>query len=70
MAAHDRECTSAQLIQQSLRIILASAPRGLGVEKSLAEIASRVGFKHVEYLTFVFKRECGLPPSAYREQRV
>ncbi len=39
-----------------------------GTELSLAEIADRTGFRHVEYLTFVFKRECGMPPSAYRQQ--
>lgn len=35
---------------------------------SLAEIAERVGFKHVEYLTYVFKRETGQPPSVYRSR--
>lgn len=35
---------------------------------SLAEIAGRTGFRHIEYLTFVFKREHGLPPSTYRQQ--
>ena len=41
-----------------------------GTLLSLAEIAERTGFKHVEYLTVVFKRETGQPPSAYRaEQR-
>lgn len=42
----------------------------VGTDLSLAEIASHIGFKHVEYLTFVFKRECGVAPSAYRQQRV
>jgi LacI family transcriptional regulator len=37
-----------------------------GTNLSLAEIAERTGFKHVEYLTVVFKRECGHPPSVYR----
>jgi LacI family transcriptional regulator len=41
----------------------------VGTALPLAEIASRVGYKHVEYLTFAFKRECGVPPSAYRQQR-
>lgn len=34
----------------------------------LAEIASRLGFRHVEYLTVVFKREYGISPSAYRAE--
>lgn len=33
---------------------------------SLDEIAERVGFEHVEYLSVVFKRETGLTPSKYR----
>lgn len=32
----------------------------------LAVIADRAGFKHVEYLSVVFKRHFGLPPSQYR----
>lgn len=40
----------------------------VGSDLSLAEIAERVGFKHVEYLTYVFKRETGQPPSAYRAE--
>lgn len=32
----------------------------------LAEIAERTGFAHVEYLSVVFKRETGLPPSKFR----
>jgi LacI family transcriptional regulator len=35
---------------------------------SLAEIAGRTGFTHVEYLTFVFKRECGIPPTTFRAE--
>lgn len=38
----------------------------VGTELSLAEIADRAGFKYVEYLTFVFKREFGISPSSYR----
>lgn len=38
----------------------------VGTDLSLAEIAERAGFRHVEYLTFVFKREFGTSPSAYR----
>jgi LacI family transcriptional regulator len=40
-----------------------------GTDLPLAEIAGRVGFKHVEYLTVVFKRECGMAPSAYRQSQ-
>jgi hypothetical protein len=36
MAAHDGECASAQLVEQSRCVILAGAPRGLGVERQLA----------------------------------
>lgn len=32
----------------------------------LAEVAERAGFAHVEYLSVVFKRETGIPPSAFR----
>jgi LacI family transcriptional regulator len=41
-----------------------------GTKLSLAEIAGRTGFKHVEYMTFVFKRECGMAPSAYRQNHL
>ena len=34
---------------------------------SLAEIAERSGFRHVEYLTVAFKKETGMPPSRYRK---
>ena len=33
---------------------------------SLAEIAGRAGFEHVEYLSVAFKREVGLTPGGYR----
>ena len=39
-----------------------------GTKLSLGEIADRAGFKHVEYMTVVFKRECGQPPSAFRQE--
>ncbi|KAF0173692.1 MAG: LacI family transcriptional regulator [Limisphaerales bacterium] len=32
----------------------------------LSEVAERAGFAHVEYLSVVFKRETGIPPSAFR----
>jgi len=35
---------------------------------SLAEIAERSGFKHVEYLSATFKKKVGQPPSRYRAQ--
>ncbi len=41
----------------------------LGTDLPLAQIAERTGFRHVEYLTVVFKREFGQPPSAYREEQ-
>jgi LacI family transcriptional regulator len=34
---------------------------------TLAEIAERCGFKHTEYLTVAFKRDCGLSPNEYRK---
>jgi LacI family transcriptional regulator len=34
----------------------------------LAVVAHRAGYKHVEYLSVVFKRETGLPPSQYRRE--
>lgn len=38
-------------------------------ELPLAEIAGRTGFRHVEYLTVVFKRETGQPPSVFRSEQ-
>lgn len=35
---------------------------------SLADIAARTGFKHVEYLSAVFKQKTGLSPGQYRAQ--
>jgi LacI family transcriptional regulator len=32
----------------------------------LTEVAERTGFKHVEYLSVVFKKKAGMPPSGYR----
>ena len=32
----------------------------------LAVVADRAGFKHVEYLSVVFKKKTGMPPSRYR----
>jgi len=40
-----------------------------GTDLPLSEIAERTGFKHVEYLTVVFKREFGQPPSLYRQEQ-
>lgn len=34
----------------------------------LAEIAQRAGFEHVEYLSVVFKKKVGMPPSDYRRK--
>jgi LacI family transcriptional regulator len=39
-----------------------------GTRLSLAEIAGRTGFNHVEYLTVVFRNKVGLPPGKYRAQ--
>jgi LacI family transcriptional regulator len=35
---------------------------------SLADVAERCGYAHVEYLSVVFKKKAGLPPSQYRAQ--
>lgn len=35
-------------------------------ELSMAAIAERAGFKHAEYLSSVFRKHMGMPPSAYR----
>jgi LacI family transcriptional regulator len=37
-------------------------------ELSLAEIAERTGFEHVEYLSVVFKKKVGIPPSQFRAE--
>ena len=34
---------------------------------SLERIAARCGFRHVEYMSVVFKRELGCTPSQYRQ---
>ena len=36
---------------------------------SLADIAERTGFEHVEYLSVVFKKKVGVPPSQYRSRQ-
>lgn len=36
---------------------------------TLAEIAARSGFRHVEYLTVAFKKQVGIPPSTFRKQK-
>lgn len=33
---------------------------------SMSQIADRSGFRHVEYMSVVFKREVGVPPTTYR----
>jgi LacI family transcriptional regulator len=40
-----------------------------GSEIPLAQIAERVGFEHVEYLSVAFKRSTGETPSAYRSKQ-
>ncbi len=35
----------------------------------LTRVAERCGFKHVEYLSAVFKKKIGTPPSTYRQNR-
>jgi len=35
----------------------------------LYAVAERAGFKHVEYMSVVFKKKVGIPPSEYRERR-
>lgn len=37
-------------------------------ELPLSVIAERAGFKHIEYMSVVFKKELGIPPSQYRAQ--
>jgi transcriptional regulator GlxA family with amidase domain len=34
----------------------------------LEQIAERAGFAHVEYLSVVFKKKAGLPPSRFRAE--
>jgi LacI family transcriptional regulator len=38
----------------------------IGTQLTIAEIASRAGFEHTEYLSVVFKRETGMTASEYR----
>jgi len=56
--------------QELIRLRIARV-RQLLIETSLSlsEIASRVGFEHVEYLSVAFKREVGLSPSEFRRQQ-
>src|SRR5262249_33470915 len=37
-----------------------------GTALALAESAQRAGYEHVEYLSVVFKKKVGVPPSEYR----
>lgn len=41
-------------------------PVGVATDLPLSEIAERAGFAHVEYLSVVFKKQFGVPPSRYR----
>lgn len=53
--------------EEILRVQLERVKRLLvETDLPLAQIAERAGFAHVEYLSVVFKRETGIPPSAYR----
>jgi LacI family transcriptional regulator len=55
--------------EEIVRVQLNRVKRLLGeTDLSLAEIAERSGFEHVEYLSVVFKKEFGTPPSQYRLQ--
>jgi LacI family transcriptional regulator len=38
-------------------------------ELPLYTVADRTGFKHVEYMSVVFKKKTGLPPSEYRARK-
>ncbi|MFT6833830.1 MAG: LacI family transcriptional regulator [Planctomycetota bacterium] len=40
----------------------------LGTDLTIAEIARRTNFQHVEYLTVAFKRALGCTPTAYRDR--
>ncbi len=52
-----------------MRVQLNRVKQLLGeTDLSLSEIAERSGFEHVEYLSVVFKKEIGIPPSLYRAQ--
>ncbi|MFT7676806.1 MAG: LacI family transcriptional regulator [Planctomycetota bacterium] len=39
-----------------------------GTDLTIAAIAQRAGYHHVEYLTVAFRREVGMPPSVWRKQ--
>ena len=39
-----------------------------GTDLPLVQVAERAGFEHVEYLSVMFKKKAGIPPSAYRRQ--
>jgi len=52
-----------------LRFKLDAAKAGLANgERSIAEVAQACGFTSTQYMFFVFKRELGCTPSAYRER--
>ncbi len=40
--------------------------RLIAIARLLTVVAERTGFKHVEYLSVVFKKRTGVPPSRYR----
>jgi LacI family transcriptional regulator len=56
--------------QEILRVQLSHVAALLrDTDLSLEKIAVKCGFRHVEYMTVVFKRELGQTPSQYRQQR-
>ena len=73
---------SRRILEGKLKTLLGRTPREeimrvqlnrakdmlTGTELALAEIAERAGFQHTEYFSFVFKRENGVTPSAYRKE--
>jgi LacI family transcriptional regulator len=55
--------------EEILRVQLAHAKVLLAeTQLSMATVAERSGFAHVEYFSAVFKREIGCPPSRYRSE--
>jgi AraC-like DNA-binding protein len=51
-------------LSETIPVVVVSAVGG--TTNALVEIAERAGFSHVEYLSVVFKKKIGVPPSQYR----
>ena len=68
LEARFRRLLSRTPHQEITRLRIQRVKQLLGsTDLTLAQIAERTGYQHVEYLTVAFKREVGISPSKYRK---